>query len=318
MNGINIIATGSATPVKVVTNDDMARLVDTSDEWITERTGIRRRRFISGDESTTSLSITAGWRALQASGIPPDQIGACIVATITPDTMTPSTANKVAAALELPTDMPSLDIGAACTGFIYALRVAQGLVTAGSERPYALVIGAESLSRSADMSDRTTCVLFADGAGAAIVKADPDAVFHSWLGAEYAEAIGVPGAGNPDGHITMDGRPVFRFAVRIIPRIIRHMLTMSGQTLDDIDQVICHQANSRIINHAVKKLKADPAKFYQNLDHFGNTSGASIPLALDELVQIGRIAPGARLLLAGFGGGLTYGGTAITYRGPEG
>lgn len=314
MKGIKIIGTGHAVPQKVVTNDDMAKIVDTSDDWIRERTGIRERRFITGSESTTSMAVEAGRKALENAGVAPEQIGACVVATITQDTLSPSTGNRVAKALSLPEDIPSFDLNAACTGFVYALRVAQGLIGDTPGKPYALVIGTEALSRKSDMTDRTTCVIFADGAGAAVVGPS-DTKTYSFLGAKCDEAIGVPGDSNRDAYITMDGRRVFRFATRIIPRIVNELLTRSGKSLADIDQFVFHQANRRIVDHAVKKIGIDPAKCYQNIDRYGNTSGASIPLALDEIARNGQLKPDDTLLLAGFGAGLTYGGMILSYAG---
>lgn len=313
MNGIKIIGSGSAVPDKVVTNDDLAQIVDTSDAWISERTGIRTRHFIEKDETASDLAILAAKRALAASGIAPEQIGAVVVATITGDTTSPSTANRVALALGVQPNTPSFDISAACSGFVYALKVAQGMIADESDRPYAVVVGVEALSRDLDFTDRSTCILFGDGAGAVVVKSDPSAPFDVVLGAESDPAIGVPGDINKTEFITMDGRKVFRFAVRIIPKVIKDYLAKTGETLDDYDQVIFHQANSRIIEHAAKKLKLAPEKAYQNLDRLGNTSGASIPLALDEMVQHNIIRPGCRILCVGFGAGLTWGAAGITY-----
>lgn len=313
MNGIKIIGSGSAVPDKVVTNDDLAQIVDTSDAWISERTGIRTRHFIEKDETASDLAILAAKRALAVSGIAPEQIGAVVVATITGDTTSPSTANRVALALGVQPNTPSFDISAACSGFVYALKVAQGMIADESDRPYAVVVGVEALSRDLDFTDRSTCILFGDGAGAVVVKSDPAAPFDAVLGAESDPAIGVPGDINKTEFITMDGRKVFRFAVRIIPKVIKDYLAKTGETLDDYDQVIFHQANSRIIEHAAKKLKLAPEKAYQNLDRLGNTSGASIPLALDEMVQHNIIRPGCRILCVGFGAGLTWGAAGITY-----
>jgi 3-oxoacyl-[acyl-carrier-protein] synthase-3 len=315
MNGIKIIGSGSAVPDKVVTNDDLAQIVDTSDAWISERTGIRTRHFIKEDETASDLAILSAKRALAASGVAPEQIGAVVVATITGDTTSPSTANRVAMALGVQPNTPSFDISAACSGFVYALKVAQGMIADETDRPYAVVIGVEALSRDLDFTDRSTCILFGDGAGAVVVKSDPDAPFDAVLGAESDPAIGVPGDINKTEFITMDGRKVFRFAVRIIPKVIKDYLAKTGETLDDYDQVIFHQANSRIIEHAAKKLKLAPEKAYQNLDRLGNTSGASIPLALDEMVQHNIIRPGCRILCVGFGAGLTWGAAGITYAG---
>jgi 3-oxoacyl-[acyl-carrier-protein] synthase-3 len=311
MTGIKLVATGRGTPGRRVTNDDLAQRVATSDAWIRERTGIASRYFCTEEENGVSLATAAAQEALARSQVSPEAIGACIVATVSPDSMTPSTANLVAANLGLPLDIPSFDIGAACSGFLYALRVAQGLLT-DPARPYALIVGCEVLSRLMDFSDRSTCVLFGDGAGAAVVKRDDQAIFYSLLGAEAdSGAIHVDGPAAPRSVIRMDGRKVFRFAVQAIPRVIDGLLAQSGMALSDFDEVVCHQANARIIDHVVKKLKADPDRFYKNMDRYGNTSAASIPMALDELCALGRLKPGARVMCVGFGAGLTWGGAIL-------
>ena len=202
-----------------------------------------------------------------------------------------------------------LDINAACSGFIYGAAVARGLLASRNDpaRPYALVVGCEQLSRLMDMTDRSTCVLFGDAAGAAIFKLS-DGPFAVDLGARGDMAIKVP----EGGPIQMDGSAVFRFAVDALPRSLHTVLQEAGLTLDQLDWVVCHQANSRIIDHCIKKLKADPAKFYKNMDRYGNTSAASIPVALHELAESGRLTPGMRIACIGFGGGLTWGGMVLT------
>ncbi|MDD4508963.1 MAG: ketoacyl-ACP synthase III [Eubacteriaceae bacterium] len=311
MKGLTILSTGSALPRRQVTNDELSKTLDTSDAWIRERTGIRSRYLCSGDENGEWLATLAGKRALAKSGIPKEKIGACIVATVGPDTMSPSTANKVAFNLGLSPDIPSFDISAACSGFMYALRIAQGLIAEG-DRPYALIIGCEVLSRQLDFTDRSTCVLFGDGAGAVIAAARKDALFVTTLGSWADDtAIHVPGPAASSPYASMDGRKVFRFAVKIVPKVIDRLLTQSGLSLDAIDQVVCHQANARIIDHVVKKMGVDPQKFFKNVDHTGNTSAASIPLALDEMAQKGLLHPRTTLLCVGFGAGLTWGGAIL-------
>ena len=309
MEGFQLIATGAGIPSRVVTNDDMSRIVDTSDEWITTRTGIRQRRFCAEGEDAGSMAIEAARQALANSGLDPAQIGCCLCATIAARYLTPTNACLIQQELGLPQDIPVLDINAACSGFIYGAAVARGLLASrnDSARPYALVVGCEQLSRLMDMTDRSTCVLFGDAAGAAIFKLS-DAPFAVDLGARGDMAIKVP----EGGPIQMDGSAVFRFAVDALPRSLHTVLQEAGLTLDQLDWVVCHQANSRIIDHCIKKLKADPAKFYKNMDRYGNTSAASIPVALHELAESGRLTPGMRIACIGFGGGLTWGGMVLT------
>lgn len=313
MEGLQLIATGGAVPGRLVTNDDLSRLVDTSDEWITTRTGIRQRHFCGEGESATTLAVTAARQALERSGLDAGQIGCCVCGTLSAEYATPSMACLVQKELGLPQDIPVLDVNAACSGFIYAAAVARGLlaVRPGDARRYALVIGCEQLSRLMDMTDRSTCVLFGDGAGAAIFELVPDAEFAVDLGARGDLAIETPSG----GPIRMDGKAVFRFAVDALPRTLHAVLDATHHTLDDVDWVVCHQANSRIIDHCVKKLAADPGKFYKNMDRHGNTSAASIPVALNELAESGRLQPGMRVACIGFGGGLIWGGMLITVKG---
>ncbi len=316
MSGVKIIGTGSALPGRVVTNDDMAQIVDTSDEWISTRTGIRSRRYCAAEagESHRALARDAARRALEAAGIAPDEVGVCLVATFTADYATPSAACLLQADLGLPEDALCLDINAACAGFVYGLHVASRLVDAAT-RPYALVVGAEELSRVMDFTDRTTCVLFGDGAGAAVLEAREDwpALHAVWGSRGNAEALYAPGAGVPDGaggvlpsYLHMDGRAVFRFATEVLPACTAEVLDQAGLGVDEVDRFVFHQANKRIVDVAVRKLGADPAKCAGNIDHTGNTSAASVPLLLDELVRAGEIGPGARVVLAGFGAGLTW------------
>ena len=313
MEGLQLIATGGALPGRVVTNEDLSKLVDTSDEWITTRTGIRQRHFCSEGENAATLAIAAARQALERSGLQPEQIGCCVCATLSGAYATPSTACLVQHELGLAQDIPVLDVNAACSGFIYGAAVARGLLATRPEdsRRYALVIGSEQLSRLMDMTDRNTCVLFGDGAGAVLFELVDGVDFAVDLGARGDMAIETP----PCGPIRMDGRAVFRFAVEALPRTLEAVLEATHHTLDDLDWVVCHQANSRIIDHCVKKLKADPEKFYKNMDRHGNTSAASIPVALNELYENGRLQPGMRLACIGFGGGLTWGGMLLTVKG---
>ena len=314
MNGFQLLATGGALPGRTVTNDDLSRMVDTSDDWITSRTGIRTRHWCTEGESAATLAIAAAKQALARSGLAPADIACCICATLSAPDATPSVACQVQAALGLPETCPALDINAACSGFLYGTAVARGLLaTLGGQ--YALVIGCEALSRLMDPADRSTCVLFGDGAGAAIFElaADPTP-FAVMLGARGDAAIHAGGPSRAgSAPITMDGRAVFRFAVDALPKCLHAVLDETQLTLDDLSWVVCHQANSRIIDHCVKALQADPAKFYKNMDHHGNTSAASIPVALNELAESGQLQPGQLLACIGFGGGLTWGGMIVEY-----
>ena len=315
MNGLRLIATGGALPGRTVTNEDLSRVVDTSDESITTRTGIRARHWCTDGENAATLAIAAARQALQRSGLAPADIGCCVCATLSAPDATPSVACQVQAALGLPENRPALDVNAACSGFLYGTAVARGLLaTLGGK--YALVVGCEALSRLMDPADRSTCVLFGDGAGAAVFELTADPVpFALTLGARGSDAIH---AGGPDREgsapITMDGKAVFRFAVDALPKCLNAVLTETGKTLDELDWVVCHQANSRIIDHCIRALKADPAKFYKNMERHGNTSAASIPVALNELAESGQLQPGQTLACIGFGGGLTWGGMIVEYK----
>ena len=315
MKGFQLLATGGALPGRTVTNDDLSRMVDTSDDWITSRTGIRTRHWCTEGESAATLAIAAAKQALARSGLAPADIACCICATLSAPDATPSVACQVQAALGLPETCPALDINAACSGFLYGTAVARGLLaTLGGQ--YALVIGCEALSRLMDPADRSTCVLFGDGAGAAIFElaADPTP-FAVMLGARGDAAIHAGGPSRAgSAPITMDGRAVFRFAVDALPKCLHAVLDETQLTLDDLSWVVCHQANSRIIDHCVKALQADPAKFYKNMDRHGNTSAASIPGALNELAESGQLQPGQLLACIGFGGGLTWGGAIFQYK----
>ncbi len=312
MKNIEIIGTGMAKPGKVVTNDDLAKIVETNDEWITSRTGIKERRFCDENQSAYTLSAEAAQKAIEASGVSKEEISCVICATVSAEYVTPSLACIVQRNLGLPEDIPVLDVNAACSGFIYGLEVARGFLN-GNGGKYGLVIGCEQLSRLMDMTDRSTCVLFGDGAGAAVIKTVDDGIYETVLGARGGYEITVEGAGPVVSHIKMEGQEVFKFAVDAIPKCINALKEKSGITLDDVDQVICHQANARILDHCVRKMKADPEKFYKNMDRYGNTSAASVPVALDELVKLGKVNPGDTIMMVGFGGGLTWAGVLLKY-----
>lgn len=313
MSGIKLISTGSALPVREVTNFDMEKLVETSDEWISTRTGISARRFCSGEECHTSLCLAAARQALERSGLRPEQIGVCLVATLTQDTMTPSTACVLQKELGLPEDTVCFDLNAACAGFVYGLHTAECLLAAAS-RKYGLVIGCEVLSRITDFTDRSTCVLFGDGAGAAILEWGEDyPSLCAVMGSRgNRQVLMIPGVntGAPS-YIHMDGKEVFRFAVEVLPRCAKEVAAKAGIGLDQVDHFVFHQANQRILDFAIKKLRLDPEKCAGNIAHTGNTSAASVPILLDELVRSGQLHSGQKVLCAGFGGGLTWAGALL-------
>ncbi len=306
MKGLKIVSTGSCHPQNAVSNDKLSETVDTSDEWISTRTGIRQRYFSEG-ETNVDLASNAAKQALERAGISVEEIGACVVATFTPDNLTPSVACMVQNRLGLPKDAFCFDINAACSGFIYALNVAYGILMQGGKK-YALVIGSEVISRVLDFADRSTCVLFGDGAGAAVVTLSENSAYEFTCGADGNDAILNC---KTSGGLQMDGREVFKFAVGIIPECINTLLEKSQLALDDIDYVVCHQANERIISHVVKKMKAPSEKFFMNLQKYGNTSAASIPLALDEMASGGLLKEGMKIICVGFGSGLTWGGILL-------
>nr|WP_326184725.1 beta-ketoacyl-ACP synthase 3 [uncultured Oscillibacter sp.] len=314
MNGIKIKGTGRCVPAKVVTNDDLAEIVDTSDAWITSRTGIRHRRHCA-TETHADLCAGAAKAALKKAGVAPDQIGACIVATVSADTVVPSAACLLQRELGLPEDIPCFDLNAACTGFLYALHTMECLLNA-APRKFGLVVGGEVLSRVTNWEDRSTCILFGDGAGAAVVECR-----EGWpsigavLGARGdGELLRLPGLETGERSlIHMEGTRVFKFAVEIVPWCMDQVLRKAGLTAEDVDFFVFHQANARIIDLAVRKYHIPPEKYYKNIQEYGNTSAASIPLVLSELEEQGRVGPGSRVLAVGFGGGLTWGGALIEF-----
>lgn len=268
--------------------------------------GIRQRYFCGEGETATTLAIDAAQKALAASGLNPSEIGCVLVATSSGEYVMPSTACLVHAALGLPQDIPAMDVGAACAGFLFAMETARGLLLANQKR-YALVIGAEQMSSVLDMTDRNTCVLFGDGAGAAIFELCADAPYEHIVGRarRHADPRRRPAAraAHDDGRT---GR--LRFAVTTIPQCVNALVQKAGITTDDIDWVVCHQANVRILDASIRRLGMPAEKFYRNLDRYANTSAASIPLALDEMRENGLLQPGQKMILVGFGGGLTWAG----------
>jgi 3-oxoacyl-[acyl-carrier-protein] synthase-3 len=323
-----IIGWGAYVPRRVLTNADLAQMVDTSDEWIVERTGIRERRLADPDETTASMAIIAAERALATASADPLAIDLIIVATATPDYLFPATACLVQRGIGA-TRAAAFDLGAGCSGFIYALALGAHAIEAGAYR-YALVIGAETLSRITNWTDRGTCVLFGDGAGAVLLGQanGPGGILATHLGADGAGAdwLILPAGGSrkpasaetvaENLHtIRMDGQKVFRFAAKIIPEATRKVLEQAGLSLADVDVVIAHQANARILQAAAERLGVPKEKMYANIDRYGNTSAASIPIALCEMADAGQLQPGQRVVLVGFGAGLTWGAALVEWGG---
>lgn len=314
MQGIQIIGMGKAVPARRIENEAFTENLDTSDAWIRSRTGIKSRYFCV-DEMQMDLCVKAAEQALENAGIGPEEIGLCIVATITPDYHTPSSACMVQKLLGLPKDIPAFDLNAACSGFVYGLEVVSCMLGAGTlSRPYALLIGAEKLSRIMNFQDRSTCVLFGDGAAAAVIRPSAQHTFFCRLGSQGdEEALNAPGIGYPEPYIHMDGRKVFQFAVRTMESGIRLLEKETGTKAEEVDWLICHQANERIIRHVQKRLNLRPEQFFMNLDRYGNTSGASIPLAMAEMMEQGKLAAGTKAYCLGFGGGLTWGAAYLEF-----
>ncbi len=316
MSGIRIIGMGKALPKHKVTNEDMKQFMDTDDEWIRTRTGISTR-YHSIEETHADLCAKAAEAAMQSAGVNVDQIGLLIVATITADYATPSAACVVQQKLGIPSDCPAFDIGAACSGFVYGLQIVDSMFANhayNTQKPYALLIGAEQLSRILNKSDRATGMLFGDGAGAAIIKKEESNRFFCKLGAKGdVDALWTPGAMREDPWIHMDGKQIFRFAVSIMSLGLKDMEAASAIPITEFDYIVCHQANIRIIEHVRKKLKLPQEKFVINIQKYGNTSGASIPMALAELYQSGKCTPGTKVVCLGFGAGLTWGSAYLEF-----
>ena len=312
MSAPKILSTGRCLPARVVTNEELSKTVETSDEWVYSRTGIHARHFCE-QESGLDLAMGAARQALDRAGLKPEDIGVCLVATFTPDYASPSMSCLLQKHLGMPEDTLCFDLNAACAGFLYGMKTAHALLR-DSVRPYALLVGCEVISRVLDMTDRNTCVLFGDGAGAAVLCRDEDAQWHTVFGSRGdPESIWVQGPGPDKAAVHMEGKAVFRFAVEVVEKSIRQLLEAEGCGINDLDLVVCHQANARIIDHVAKKLKAREGLFYKNMDRYGNTSAASIPMALDELVLAGELKPGMRVLTVGFGGGLTWAGALLKW-----
>ncbi|MBP1930749.1 beta-ketoacyl-ACP synthase III [Ammoniphilus resinae] len=327
---VGILGTGACVPNKVLTNFDLEKIVDTSDEWIVSRTGIRERRITTDEEATSDLAYQAAQKALEAAGITADQLDLIIVATVTPDTSFPSTANILQDRLGAK-KAAAFDLAAACTGFLYGLATATQFIQNGLYR-YVLVIGAECLSKVVNWSDRNTCVLFGDGAGAAVLgQVEEGYGFLSFdLGSDGSggDLLKVPAGGsrlpatehtiaNDLHYVSMAGSEVFKFAVRVMGNSAEAAIQKAGLSKEDIDLLVPHQANMRIIDAAVKRFGLSMDKVVVNLDRYGNMSSASIPIALDEAVRTGRVNKGDHLVLVGFGGGLTWGATVMKWAAKE-
>ena len=314
-----LVGTGSALPARAVSNAELAQTVDTSDEWIVERTGIRNRYIAGEGETTSTLATEAAWQALAAAGLVPADIGLIIVATATPDQTFPASATQVQHALGCNGGV-AFDVAAVCSGFLYALAVADALLHTGMAQR-ALVIGAETFSRILDWEDRSTCVLFGDGAGAVVLEArnvadDGPGLLATRLHADGAYnnllyVDGGPSSTGTVGHVRMKGPEVFRHAVVNLAEVLREVLADQGLTCDDIDWVVPHQANQRILNATARKLGLPPEKVVMTVDRHANTSAASVPLALDTAVRDGRIKPGDLVMLEAMGGGFTWGASLL-------
>jgi 3-oxoacyl-[acyl-carrier-protein] synthase-3 len=313
-----VAGVGSALPKRKVTNDELAATVDTSDEWIVERTGIRSRYIAADDETTGSLATEAARRALESAGVDPHDIQLIVLATATPDQTFPSTATKVQAALGI-NDCIAFDVHAVCTGFLYALSVADSMLRSGNASK-ALVIGAETFSRILDWEDRATCVLFGDGAGALVLSAEETdtGILSTKLHADGRHndllfVDGGPSTTGTVGKLRMKGREVFRHAVVNLADVLNEVLAGAGITADEVDWVVPHQANARILDATAKKLGLPPEKVVVTVDQHANTSAASVPLAFDTAVKDGRIRRGDVVVLEAMGGGFTWGAAALRY-----
>ena len=324
MEEIYIKGFGAYVPPLVVSNDDLSKIVDTNDKWIVERTGIKERRISQG-EDTSMIAAKAAKLALDRSGIKAEEIDLIIIATLTPDMFTPSVACLVQKELGAHSAM-AFDLNAACSGFIYGVQVAYSMMNSSSDFNNVIVVGSETLSKIMDWEDRGTCVLFGDGGGAVVLSKDNNK--KGTKTSFYSKSVGDKGeyltagaivVNNPyveeiqerNGKIAMNGKEVFKFATTAIVDGVNQVLNRSQLSLEDIDYIVPHQANARIIDYTAKKLKTNLDKFYLNVDKYGNTSSASIPIALNEMYEKGLLTEGKKIIMVGFGGGLTYGAILI-------
>ncbi len=316
-----ILGTGSCVPAQSWDNNKLSEMVDTNDEWIRERTGIVTRHVAQSGESTAALAAGAARAALENAGLGAEALDLIIVATVSPENLVPCTACQVQEALGAGA-ATCFDLNGACTGFLLAMNTAQAYLAQGIYRT-ALIVGAECLSNLTDWKDRSTCILFGDGAGAAVLQAQPKGRY-----AQVTHSEGDRGAvltcasrnrrefgeaGGPETFLRMDGGEVFKFAVSRVPRVIAELLEKEAVALEEIDYFVLHQANARIVAAVAKRLGGDPERFPLNIAEYGNTSSASIPILLDELNRAGKLRRGMKLILAGFGGGLSYGASLIVW-----
>ena len=321
---IRIIGTGSYLPKKVADNHFLSTIVDTDDEWIRQRTGIKERHLSNGKEGTTYMATHAAEAALENAGITADELDMIIVATVSADTYVPSTSCQVQGAIGA-IRATCFDLNAACSGFLFAMNTAYAYIEMGMAKTI-LIIGAETLSREVDWSDRSSCILFGDGAGAAIMRQEEGkgGLIAGVTGSDgsQGDVLTCKGRGiqNPfhqskrkKDYLRMEGQAVFRFAVTMVPRCIKQILKKTGYDTEDIKFFVLHQANVRILELIAKRLKVDIDKFPMNLDRYGNTSSASIPILLDELNRNNLLEPGDKIVLSGFGGGLTWGAVLIEW-----
>jgi 3-oxoacyl-[acyl-carrier-protein] synthase-3 len=317
-----IAGIGYFVPKKVLSNEDIEKMVDTSDEWITTRTGIKERRMASSDETTADLAVKAAKSALKDAKMAAEDIDLIIVATMTPDHFMPSTATIVQHKLKAK-KAAAFDVAAACSGFVYAMTVAHQFIANGFYKN-ALIIGAETVTKFIDFTDRNTCVLFGDGAGAVVLKSCKagSGILGSYIKSDGKNFITIPAGGskqpcsketlkNRQHYIKMDGLEVFKFGVKVVPDAVRHLLKKCKLKIDDVDNIIFHQANVRIVDAVCAKLKIDKEKSFVNLHKYGNTSAASIPIALCEAIKKKAVKKGDTIVLVGFGAGMTWGATAL-------
>ena len=320
-NGVPVSITGLGTyaPERVLTNDELSELVDTTDEWIIERTGIKERRIAAPEQAMTDLALPAARMALERAGVEPEELDLIVVATVTPDMMFPTTGSLLGDLLPAP-KAAAYDLLAGCTGFVYALAQAHAMVSAGLANK-ALVVGGDVLSKILDWTDRSTIVLFGDGAGAVVLERVDEGGFVGFeLGADGGggEHLWLPGSGSrnfehPDKLVKMNGREVFKFATRVMVTSAEALLDEVGRSIDDVDVYVPHQANTRIIDYATKKLGISEDRVIVNVDKYGNTSSGSIPLALGDAEADGRLKEGSLVLMTGMGAGLTWGSALIEW-----
>jgi 3-oxoacyl-[acyl-carrier-protein] synthase-3 len=316
---VSITGIGARVPERVMTNDELSTMMDTSDEWIIERTGIRERRIAAPEEALSDLALPAAREALEEAGIEASDLDLVIVATVTPDMAFPATAAVIADQLGAK-DAAAYDLSAGCTGFMYGIAQAYAMLVSGLARR-ALVIGGDVLSKILDWTDRSTLVLFGDGAGAVVLEPVPERGFLGFeLGADGGggESLWLPGSGSrafddPEKYVKMNGREVFKFATRVLVQSAEELLEQCGTSIGDVDVYVPHQANVRIIDHATRKLGVPSERVVVNVDRYGNTSSGSIPLALADAAADGRLRPGKLVLMTGMGAGLTWGSALIRW-----